>query len=166
MSRLSNETEATRRGQWVLLAYRLPREPSTPRITAWRKMKRLGVAKLLDGLVALPLDARNREQLEWVAQDILDAGGTATVWIGRPALASDQRSLEEQMRDAVAQEYRALVETVRSAKNERVQPQSRTVARLRREFHRISQRDHFRPPERDQAARAVDELATSVEVGV
>ena len=33
----------------------------------WRKLKRLGVAQLLDGLVTLPLDSRNREQLEWIA---------------------------------------------------------------------------------------------------
>ena len=41
-------------GLWVLLCYRLPREPSTPRITVWRKLKRLGVAQLSDGLVTLP----------------------------------------------------------------------------------------------------------------
>ena len=46
------------RVEWVLLAYRIPREPSTPRITVWRKLKRLGVAQIVDGLVALPLDAR------------------------------------------------------------------------------------------------------------
>lgn len=47
--------------QWVLLVYRLPREPSTPRISLWRKLRRLGVAQLGDGVVALPLDARTRE---------------------------------------------------------------------------------------------------------
>ncbi len=41
-------------GEWVLLSYRLPREPSTPRIAVWRKLKRLGVAQISDGLVALP----------------------------------------------------------------------------------------------------------------
>src|SRR5258708_1839751 len=30
--------------QWVFLAYRLPREPSTPRIAVWRKLRRLGIA--------------------------------------------------------------------------------------------------------------------------
>src|SRR6266540_843167 len=40
-------------GQWVLLSYRLPREPSTPRIGVWRKLERLGVTRLGDGLVAL-----------------------------------------------------------------------------------------------------------------
>ena len=34
---------------WVLLAYRLPRVPSTPRSAVWRKLKRLGVAQLGDG---------------------------------------------------------------------------------------------------------------------
>src|ERR687888_50422 len=33
--------------RWVLLAYRLPREPSTPRSALWRKLRRLGA-----GLVA------------------------------------------------------------------------------------------------------------------
>jgi hypothetical protein len=45
-------------GRWVLLAYRLPREPSNPRVGVWRKLERLGVARLGDGLVALPADAR------------------------------------------------------------------------------------------------------------
>ena len=61
----------------MLLAYRLPREPSTPRIAVWRRLRRLGVAQLLDGLVALPLDARTKEQLEWVAEQVADAGHCA-----------------------------------------------------------------------------------------
>ena len=47
--------------EWLLLAYRLPREPSTPRIAVWRKLGRLGVGKIGDGLVALPADARSQE---------------------------------------------------------------------------------------------------------
>src|SRR2546423_12929519 len=69
---------------WVLLAYRLPRVPSTPRSAVWRKLKRLGVAQLGDGLVALPADARTREQLEWIAEEVADHGGEATLWLGRP----------------------------------------------------------------------------------
>ena len=79
----THEAES-RRGRWVLLAFRLPREPSTPRIAVWRKLKRLGVAQLLDGLVALPLDSRNREQLEWLAADV-DGGRRRGNRLGRPA---------------------------------------------------------------------------------
>src|SRR5258706_706677 len=72
-------------GEWVLLAYRLPRVPSTPRSTIWRKLKRLGVAQISDGLVALPADARTREALEWIAEDVLEYDGEATGWLGPPA---------------------------------------------------------------------------------
>ena len=58
----------------MLLAYRLPREPSTPRSALWRKLRRLGAVQVLDGLAALPLDARNREQLEWLADEVVEAG--------------------------------------------------------------------------------------------
>ncbi|MFR9773221.1 hypothetical protein [Nocardia sp. SC052] len=47
-----------------MLSYRMHREPSTPRIALWRKLKRLGFGQISDGLVALPADARTREQLE------------------------------------------------------------------------------------------------------
>src|SRR5437762_11423242 len=94
---------------WVLLAFRLPREPSTPRIAVWRKLKRLGVAQLLDGLVALPLDNRNREQLEWVADDVTEAGGEATIWVAGLASKRQERQLVARMRDAVAADYRALI---------------------------------------------------------
>src|SRR5437773_5415497 len=97
--------QATRR-HWVLLAYRLPREPSTPRIAVWRRLKRLGVAQLLDGLVALPHDARNKEQLEWVAEDVAEAGGTATIWIGQLASRADELAIVSALSLAAADEYR------------------------------------------------------------
>src|SRR5918992_361875 len=74
-----------KRRNWVILAYRLPREPSTPRISVWRKLKTLGVAQLLDGLAALPLTPRSREQLEWLADEVLEAGGESSIWIAQAA---------------------------------------------------------------------------------
>ncbi len=74
-------------GEWVLLTYRLPREPSTLRSAVWRKLRKLGVAQIGDGLVGLPTGPRSREQLEWVAEEVTDAGGAAGMWLAprRPA---------------------------------------------------------------------------------
>lgn len=149
--------------EWVLLAYRLPREPSTPRIAVWRKLKRLGVAQLLDGLVALPLDARTREQLEWIADEIVTAGGTASVWHGRPGSAAQERSVAAAMADAIATEYRAVIAQAAAVTSADVADRRRTLARLRRELHRIGLRDHFPPIERDQARGAVRALGELVE---
>src|ERR671936_3088670 len=103
------------RVSWVLLAYRLPREPSTPRSALWRKLRRLGAVQVLDGLAALPLDARNREQLEWLADEVVDAGGEATIWVAELASAAQERELAARMAAAVATEYQALIEDAAAA---------------------------------------------------
>lgn len=147
------------RGPWVLLAYRLPREPSTPRITLWRRLRRLGAAQLLDGLVALPLTSRSREQLEWLADEVADAGGEATVWLAEPGSAAQERRLAERMAARVAADYRRLTAEARAAAAG-TDPlvRRRTLARLRRELHRIRARDYFPAPLAAEAARALEAL--------
>ena len=149
--------------QWVLLAYRLQREPSTPRIALWRKLKRLGVAQLLDGLVALPLDSRNREQLEWIADEIVELGGEASVWIAGAGGAAQARALAATLQAAVAEEYRAVIDQAHAAAARPGGRQRRTLARLRRELGRIRRRDYFPPRERELAQRAVEALAERLE---
>jgi Protein ChrB, N-terminal len=145
--------------EWVLLAYRLPREPSGPRVTLWRKLRRLGVVQVLDGLVALPADARTREQLEWLADEVLEAGGEASVWLGRLGSAAQERALAGRMAMAVAADYAAVAADAATGEGESGVVRRRTVARLRRELQRIGRRDFFPPAERERAHRAVDDLA-------
>jgi hypothetical protein len=150
-------------GLWVLLAYRLPREPSTPRIAVWRKLKRLGVAQLLDGLVALPLDSRNRERLDWLAEEILQAGGEASTWIAEPTTVAQDRDLARGLAAVIAGQYRALIAEARAAVDEATGTRRRSLGRLRRELDRIRRRDYFPPPERDEAQRAVQTLRAEIE---
>ncbi len=144
---------------WVLLSYRLPREPSTPRIALWRRLRRLGAAQLGDGLVALPLDPRTREHLDWAAAHVREAGGDASVWIARPATAAEEQALAVRMAAAVAGDYRAVIEAAGAARSHDPVRRRRTVARLRRTLNTIRARDYFPTPERDAAAQAVEELA-------
>jgi hypothetical protein len=150
-------------GRWVFLSYRLPREPSAPRLAIWRKVKRLGAAQLLDGLIALPLDSRNREQLEWLADEVVEAGGEAGIWIAEPATAAQEREIAGGLQEKVAGEYRALVAEARKAGADPAARHRRTLSRLRRELNRIRRRDYFPPPERQEAERAVEALAGRLE---
>ncbi|MFJ6838508.1 Chromate resistance protein ChrB [Streptomyces sp. NPDC091209] len=146
-------------GEWVLLSYRLPREPSTPRIAVWRKLKRLGVAQLSDGLVALPADARTREQLEWIADEAIEAGGTASIWLARPATLTQERELATGMADARAAEYQSIIDQASAQAAADGANSVTAVRRLRAELRRIGRRDFFPPPERDRAHAAVRALA-------
>jgi hypothetical protein len=142
---------------WLLLAYRLPREPSTPRISVWRKLGRLGVAKLGDGLVALPADARTQEQLEWIADEVVEAGGEATIWKSRAASARAERALIARMAEAIEAEYEGVIAV--AAEAEAWGPAGvQAIAQLRREVRRIAKRDYFPPPNREAAHRAVESL--------
>jgi hypothetical protein len=141
----------------------MPREPSTPRIAVWRKLKALGVAQLVDGLVALPLDARTREQLEWLADDVTEAGGDAAIWIGCLASAAQERELVVRMQQAVAADYRALAAETEAVRSQPADRRRRSLGRLRRELRRIRIRDYFPTEEREVAQQALDELTAAIE---
>lgn len=149
--------------QWVLLAYRLPREPSTPRIALWRALRRLGAAQLIDGLVALPADSRTKEQLQWNADLVVEAGGQATVWVAQPDSRAQQRAIVGGMRSAVGEEYRLLAGQADRAHEDAAGSRKRTLGRVRRDLRRIHRRDYFRAPEGDEARAAVERLARSIE---
>jgi hypothetical protein len=149
-----------------MLAYQVPRQPSTPRIAVWRNLRRLGVAQLADGLVTLPLDSRTREALEWVADDVEAAGGEATVWIAVPGSLRQERALAARMAEAIAGEYRSVAAEARTAAEQEPWLRRRTLARLRRELHRIRRRDFFPPGEREEAEAAVEQLAATLEEAV
>jgi len=148
------------RRDWVLLAYRLPREPSTPRITLWRKLRKLGAVQVVDGLVALPASPRTREQFDWLAEEVIESGGEAWTWLAQSVSVLQDEALEAQFTEAAVEDYRSLLGELAALTADAVTP--RTFGRLRRELHRIESRDHVGPPEREQARRAIEALATAV----
>jgi hypothetical protein len=145
--------------QWVMLVYRLPRTPSTPRITLWRKLRRLGVAQIMDGAVALPATADTREQLEWLAEDVVAAGGEATIWLSDPATAAQHRALAQAMTERIEEEYREITHQANQAVSVAPVERRRTLARLRRELRRVGARQYFPTGEERIAHDAVEALA-------
>lgn len=152
------------RTDWVLLTYRLPREPSAPRLAVWRAFRRLGAVQLGDGLVALPHSARNLEHLQWLAADIVEHDGTATVWHARPDSGRDHDALAADMQASVDADFEAvLVEAVAALGDDSALERRRTARRLRGQLRRIGLRDHFDAPTGRHARAAVDRLARASE---
>ena len=150
--------------RWVLLIYRLPREPSTPRIALWRSLRRLGALQVVDGVAGLPLDAHTREQMEWLADAVIEAGGEASVWLGEPAGTVERQRLTAASREARTEEYLAITTAAREARKDGTPAARRTLRRLRAELRRVRARDHLGSPARAEAEAAVDDLAERVEV--
>ena len=153
------------RDEWVFLTYRLPREPSGPRLSLWRAILSLGALQLADGLVALPHSARNLEHFQWLAADIAENDGTAGVWRARADSRRDHDANVASMRESVDVEYRAVRDEARAVPGDVPDAERRrTVRRLRGQLRRIRLRDHFEAPTRVHAQVAVDRLASEPEV--
>lgn len=150
---VTRRIEPKSKDEWVLLSYRVPRNPSTPRIAIWRRLKDLGIAQVGDGLVALPNRPALKEHLEWTAAKVLEANGEAIVWVATPAARRDGVSLTEQLRQARIAEYDALLKEVASSPTV---VDHRTIARWRREWRRIDRRDYFPSAQRDATKLAID----------
>lgn len=155
------KTEALIPGGWVLLTYRMPRDPSGPRVAVWRRLQAIGVAQLGDGLVALPADARTREHFDWIADQVREAGGTAGLWLSHPAALAQEREIAAGMAADRAREYQDVVAAAHAATALDAPERARAVKRLRAELRRIGRRDYFPPRERDAAHAAVTVLAAA-----
>lgn len=65
--------------QWLLLTYRIPREPTSGRVYVWRKLKQLGAISVQGAIWVLPTTPRTREQFQWLASEILELQGAVTL---------------------------------------------------------------------------------------
>jgi hypothetical protein len=68
--------------QWLILAYRVPNEPTRLRATVWRKLRSLGAIYLLNGTALFPLDPSAERTLRALRREIIDEmGGTAVLFL-------------------------------------------------------------------------------------
>ena len=65
---------------WVVFSYSLPsKSNSSPRVTLWRRMQRLGAVSPAGGTQVLPAREECVEAFQWLAQEIQQTGGRAFV---------------------------------------------------------------------------------------
>ena len=88
--------------RWLVLIWRLPTGVSTPRVTAWRRLRRLGAVPLTPGAAIVGYSEELHEQMDWIAEDIADWGGDAWVLPVGPLPAADQARIRRATRAKAA----------------------------------------------------------------
>jgi len=154
--------------EWVALAWRLPSGSSTPRVTTWRSLQRLGAARLTPGAAVLPYREDLHEQLDWIAQEVENLGGDAWVLPVTGLSESEERLIRERMVADRDEEYRALEQDASAFLSRRSRHSipaddhasrlqvDKELLALQRRFRKVVARDYAGAPGRAPAARAID----------
>lgn len=100
--------------KWLLLAYKIPREPSASRVYVWRKMKQLGAVLLQDAVWVLPESERTQERFQWLAAEITELGGEVTLWKSDLLYATDELALQREFEDQVGVLYTEIADGLKA----------------------------------------------------
>jgi hypothetical protein len=123
---------------WVVLVYKIPREPAAGRVYVWRKLKRLGALLVHDAVWLLPNTPWTREQFQWLAVEIRELGGEALVWESRMVLPGQDTALVQQFVADVDEAYRVILAALQQADAD--------LAPLARQYQQVQARDYFQSP--------------------
>src|SRR3972149_9345919 len=94
---------------WVVLSYSMPSGGrSGPRVTQWRRLRRLGVVTLAGGSHVLPARDECLEAFQWLAQEIRDAKGEAVVMRVQGVEGLTDRKIVDLFNAARGEEYAAI----------------------------------------------------------
>lgn len=127
--------EQSQAPSWVLLVYKIPREPTSSRAAVWRKLKRLGALLLHDAVWVLPSTPWTREQFQWLAVEIGELGGEAHLW--------ESHLLLNGQADALVQQFQARVDAAYQEILEEVEQEEADLVALSRKYQQVRAQDYF-----------------------
>jgi hypothetical protein len=121
--------------RWIVLTYRVPREPTAGRVYVWRKLKKLGAIALQDAAWVLPATPKTQEHFQWLAADIAELGGEARVWSGALLVEFGDEPLRTQFLAQVEPVYKGILAGLRRKRPD--------VPALARRFQHALAQDYF-----------------------
>jgi hypothetical protein len=164
------------RRSWVLVAYRAPREPSTARVAAWRRLHRLGGLYIGPSVCLIPHGLTEQRVLDQVADGVRSAGGTFDVLVVESFAEDAQALLVDRFNSARDAEYAEVVERALALQAEleregeqgkftfaEVEENDADLGKLQRWLKTVSERDLFGAQGRGEAEQAVAEAAAALQ---
>ena len=110
-------TLTTHKTEWVLFQYNVPGKPSKLRVYVWRKLKAIRAEPLSDGVYALPLMDKTREQFEWLCAEVREMGGSAALWKAECLSKIQEQEMIARFQDRAGKDYER-IQSLLTNKNE------------------------------------------------
>jgi hypothetical protein len=138
---------------WLVLHYQLPREPSAPRVSTWRKLKKLGAVLVNETFWVLPENNRTREQFRWLAASILEYDGQVSVFSGSSLMVGQDETLEQLFLEKIEPAYRDILRALEPS-DPFVEPD---LLALSRQFQTVLLQDHLKSALGKQVKAALEQ---------
>jgi hypothetical protein len=159
---------------WLVFSYSLPsKAQSSPRVTLWRRLRRLGAIVPAGGIYILPAREECLEAFQWLAEEVQQAKGEALVMHVEQFEGLADADLIERFRRARAEDYTALeaqVDALEGSLSAELKPKERSrlrekLERLRYQHADFARLDFFDAPEGGLVASRLGRIAQALAAG-
>src|SRR5207253_965322 len=99
--------------RWVLLIHQIPPKPNYFRVKIGRRLQRLGAVALKNSVYVLPRSDQAQEDFQWVAREIAEGGGDASVCDARFIEGVSDSHIEALFHAARDADYAGIAEEAR-----------------------------------------------------
>jgi hypothetical protein len=140
--------------KWIMLIHKLPRSRTTAiKVATWRKLKKLGVYSVQDSVSVLPFSEKTLENMEWLAAELRELGGDASVWEAHALTSEQERELKNYFLEQVNIQYRGIIQESTLVRD------SRQLQQLWMRYNSVKSQDYLRSPLAAEARAACENRA-------
>ena len=141
---------------WLLLLYSLPTKRNTERVAVWRRLRKMGAVQFTTSTYLLPDAPTQREQFQWLANQIRESGGEATLVHAQEIEGLTPEKVVSLFNSARDQEYSALKKGLQAILSRNHKAKGKAAAaeqeRMTRQFRELREIDFFDSPRGHEVA--------------
>ena len=135
---------------WLLLLYSLSAKKSSVRVSLWRKLKKNGALALKTSAYVLPDETGHYEKFQWLAKQVRDSGGEATLIKVTEIEGLKGEEIVGQFQAQVAHEYDEMIPEltrfVQANRKQRAETFDAELEKLTLRFEEVRKIDFFKCP--------------------
>src|ERR1700722_9421345 len=150
--------------RWLLLIHSIPPQPAYFRAKVGKRLARVGAVAIKNSVYALPASDQQREDFQWIAREIVQEGGEATLCDATFVEGLQNEHVEALFRAARQADYEQVGDEARAVlgeigvkpkRNDSTSAAEADLARLKKRIDEIAMLDFFGAPGREAANAAL-----------